>query len=432
MRYLYNFVNRGLLIILLASLNFAAVGSGYQVLLQGNRATAMGNLGVGLRPDATSLFFNPGALSLMTGNEVMFGINLINSNIAFWDSETTNSNYSAVTDNPLGTPFHIFAVWGPAGSKWKFGLGTYTPFGSGVNWGTEWKGRYLLDEISLEAIYTQATVSYRIFDDLSIGAGIVAMFGNVNLKRVVDASSGGEPALIELDGKSKTGFGYNIGLYWAASEQWQIGLNYRSRIDAELDNGDVAFFNTPTSLAGLFTPNKFKASLPLPSSTSLGVNFTPDKKISVGIEANYIGWSAYKSLNFDFADENLAVQDTESPRNYQDSWVFHLGGEYSLGIFKVRAGAYYDISPVQEGFMTPETPDANRIGLTAGFGYEITDHFQFDVSFLFIAGQQRTQTIQASQSAGTYPSATSDTYAVEPGTYKLRAYIPGISVAYKF
>ncbi len=432
MNHRLNMKKLGLMACIFMSLSLPAISAGYQVLLQGNRSTAMGNLGVGLRPDASSMFFNPGAMSLMDHNEIMLGINLISSNIAYWDSQTPNSTYTAVTDNPLGTPFHAYAVWGPDESRLKFALGAYTPFGSGVKWGQEWAGRYLLDEITLQAIYTQATVSYRILDNLSIGAGFVAMFGNVALTRVLPVTSEMEETTITLEGKSKTGLGYNVGVFYSISEKWQIGASYRSKVDAELVDGDVSFTNVPTSLSSLLTSNQFDATLPLPSSTNLGITFIPSGQLTVGVEANYIGWSAYESLSFDFEDENIVISDSESPRNYEDSWVFHLGGEYSLSMLKLRAGAYYDITPVQEGYMTPETPDANRIGLTAGIGYAIGENFGIDVSFLFIRGKEREQSLLAAQNAGTYPTPTSDTYAVEPGTYKLRAYIPGLSLSYKF
>jgi long-chain fatty acid transport protein len=258
------------------------------------------------------------------------------------------------------------------------------------------------------------------------------MFGNVELKRVLDVNSDLDATTINLEGKSKTGFGFNAGLYWSLSEQWQLGLSYRSRIDAKLEGGSVDFTNVPSSLALLLTENSFDATLPLPSSTNLGINYEPNEQLTLGVEVNYVGWGAYESLDFDFENENIAIQDSNSPRNYDDSWVFHLGGEYVLNNLQFRAGGYYDISPVSVGYMTPETPDANRIGLTAGIGYSLGESLQIDLSFLYIIGAERSQTVSEAQSVGTYPSVTSSTYAVQPGTYKLRAYIPGLSIAYKF
>jgi long-chain fatty acid transport protein len=45
-------------LILVALINAACLASGYQVLLQGNRTTGMGNLGTAMYRDASSLFFN--------------------------------------------------------------------------------------------------------------------------------------------------------------------------------------------------------------------------------------------------------------------------------------------------------------------------------------------------------------------------------------
>ena len=432
MKHLYKLRDLGISMILMTCIQVSALAAGYQVYLPGNRSTAMGNLGVGLRPDASSIYVNPGAMALMQNNEIMVGFNPIFANIAFYNSEVANSDYQVTTENPMGTPFQAYAVWGPKDSKWKLGVGAYTPFGSGAKWGEDWQGRFLLDEIHFQAIYTQLTASYAILDNLSIGAGFIAMFGSVDLKRVLDVSSEEPPTTIELNGNSEIGFGYNLGLFWEISDKFLLGANYRSEIDAKLNGGDVKFENVPTSLAGILGPNKFDASLPLPSSTSLALTYLPTDRWTVGVEADYIGWHVYKSLDFDFADENIGIQDTKSPRNYEDSWVLHIGGEYAVNSWQFRAGFYYDITPVQDGYMTPETPDANRTSLTCGIGYTVGDFLQFDLSFLFISGAERRQTLADAQSAGTYPINGVGTYAVEPGTYKNLTYIPGLSISYRF
>jgi long-chain fatty acid transport protein len=431
MKHLFKLRSLGLSMILLTCFQVSVLAAGYQVYLPSSRAVAMGNLGVGLRPDASCIYVNPGGMSLMENNEVMVGMNPIFATVAFYNSEVPGSNYQVTSDNPMGTPFHVYAVWGPKESKWKFGLGAFTPFGSSARWGTEWQGRFLLSEISLQAIYTQLTASYAILDNLSVGAGFMAVFGSVELQRVLDVTSVMDPTLVDLSGSADIGYGFNLGLLWEISDKFLLGVNYRSKVDMKLTGGDVTYENVPAALASFLAPNKFDAQLPLPSSTSLALTFFPADRWTVGVEADYIGWSAYESLDFDFYDENIAIQDTQSPRNYQNSWVFHVGGEYAVNSWQFRAGAYYDLTPVQLGYMTPETPDANRTSLTAGIGYT-AGNFQFDLSFLFISGQERQQTIEISQEVGTYPSASNSTYAVEPGTYKMYTYIPGLSVSYRF
>ncbi len=421
---------------LMVSISIVGHSSGYQVLLPGNRTTGMGNLGVAMYTDASSLFFNPGAMAFMDHNSIMVGFNPIFSSNAYWDSETENSSYTAYTDNPMGTPFHFYAVWGPEDSKFKFGLGAFTPFGSGVNWGNSWSGRDLLTELSLSAIQIQPTIAYKFNDKLSIGAGLDVTLGNVNLMRTI-LLDGRTPdgnyseGSVTLDGDSKTAFGYNIGIMYKASEKLDIGFSYRSRVDMEVEDGSTEFV-VPSAISGLFpADNTFSASLPLPSVTTLGFTYHVNEQLQLGAQFDWVGWSAYESLNIDFKENTDALEDSNSPRNYKDSWVAHLGGEYTLekGL-KLRAGFYYDVTPVQDGYMTPETPDNDRLGFTAGLGYGF-GNFVFDLSFLYVHSTAREQTSQMAIDAGTLDPANGSR-DVLTGTYRLNALIPGISIAYKF
>jgi len=90
----------------------------------------------------------------------------------------------------------------------------------------------------------------------------------------------------------------------------------------------------------------------------------------------------------------------------------------------VRAGGFYDFACVRDGYVTPETPDADRVGITAGFTYEFGERFGLDGSFLFEDFAKRSQ--NQSQLA---INGTADRVA---GTYKTTISVPGIGVYFKF
>lgn len=425
--------------LLLSFASYSSFGSGYQVMLQGNRTTGMGNLGVMMYQDASSLFFNPGAMGFMDHNSVMIGVNPIFAGNTYWDSEADNSSYQANTDNPMGTPFHVYAVWGPVDSKFKFGIGAFTPFGSGVNWGTTWSGRDLLNELTLRAIQIQPTVAYKINDKLSVGGGVDITIGSVKLMRSVLQDMWGPDATysegsVTLEGDATPAYGYNIGLFYKPSDKLDVALSYRSKVIMKLEDGSTDF-NVPSALDPFFPEGTtFNSELPLPSVTSVGLSYLVSDNLVIGTQFDWVGWSAYESLDFTFSQNTPLLENTSSPRNYEDSWVWHLGGEYLLNeTLQLRAGFYYDTTPVQDGYMTPETPDNNRMGFTAGLGYSFGEHFQMDLSFLYIYSAQREQTENQAIEAGTYdPNPQNGSRDVMPGTYKLNALIPGISIAYKF
>src|SRR5688572_2578086 len=180
-------------------LSGAATAGGFQVNLQGQKQIGMGHTGTGLAMDEASIFFNPGAMSHLRENGFQLGASGIISKIAYL--ETAPGNTTAKADNPMGTPFTVYGVYGKDESPLKFGLGVYTPFGSKVKWGDEWIGRYGLSELELSAIYIQPTISYKIGDKIGIGAGVVYARGSVNLQRSLPVeSSEGNDGKAEFDG----------------------------------------------------------------------------------------------------------------------------------------------------------------------------------------------------------------------------------------
>jgi long-chain fatty acid transport protein len=389
---------------------------GYQVNLQGQKNIGMGHTGVGLALDEASIFFNPGAMSHLRENGFQLGASGIISKIAY--QESAPGNATAKTDNPLGNPFTVYAVYGKDESPLKFGLGIYTPFGSTVNWGDQWIGRFGLNELKLTAVFFQPTVSYKIGDKIGIGAGVVYSTGMVNLKRSIPLQDQqGVEGRAELDGDA-SGWGFNAGIYFKPSDKFSVGLNYRSQVDMEVDGGD-ATFTVPGSLASRFPTTTFDASLPLPSNITLGIGFMPSDKMTIAVDVQRVGWSAYESLRFDYADPVNGANFSENARNYEDVFIYRLGLQYAVSeAFTLRAGGYYDQSPVTDGYLTPETPDADARGLSAGLGYRIGESLQLDASFLYINKKERTDLSDKSGGIG--------------GTYKSIAYIPGLALSYKF
>lgn len=399
---------------LVLSAPFMAGAQGYQVNLQGQAQQGMGNAGTAFVQDGASLFYSPGGMSFLKGNEVNIGVSPTISHGKFLDK---NTNLTAETTSPVSYPFAAYGVFELRdSSKLKLGLGVYTPFGSTVEWEDGWMGRYALTRLQLQAIFFQPTVSYKITDKFGIGAGFVYANGKVNLQKdlpITDAN--GTQGHAELSGKAN-GFGFNAGIHYKPVDQLAIGLTYRSQVNMEVKSGD-ATFTVPSSAAANFPNGKFKATLPLPQVLTLGFAYTPVEKLTIAADINYVGWKAYDTLAFDYENNTTVLADTKSAREYKNTFAFRLGGQYKVieGL-ALRLGVAYGISPVQDGYVTPETPDANRIIYTAGVGYTIKQKFGINASFYFSQLNREDTNLETGLS----------------GTYKTNVCIPGLSVFYKF
>jgi long-chain fatty acid transport protein len=408
-------MKKTLLFPLLTSIPMLMFAGGFQVNLQGNKQTGMGHLGTALTLGASNVYFNPGSMSFLEDDfSAELGASFITAKVAFQDQST---GITERTDNPLGTPFYVYGAY-KINEKLSAGIGVYTPYGSTVDWGENWSGKEQIQDIKLQAIYIQPTLSYKLTDKLGFGAGLNVVLGSVELNRSLGGSVGNDNT-VNLKG-STTAFGFNTGLYFQATEDLSIGLTYRSQVDVELTEGDADFNVNPIVGLGV-KDTKFSATLPLPATTTLGFGYKVNDKLLVSLEGSFVQWSAYESLDFDFEVNSPTLPDSKNPRNYEDAFIIRVGAQYSASDkLDVRAGFYYDQSPVQDDFFSPETPNSDNIGLTLGASFEASERFGIDASFLYIIGMER-------ESYG--PTGIGGTFG---GKYASRSYIPGIGLHYNF
>ncbi len=390
-------------------------GQGFQVNFQGQKQQGMGCAGAALNLDASSLFFNPGASAFANKSEVNLAGTTIFAHVLYTDS-TTQTSFR--TQNPVGTPFSAYGLYHFKKSlePLSIGLAVYTPFGSTVQWDPNWIGRFALTRLSLKAIFFQPTFSYRISERFGLGAGFVLSNGSVNLQKDIPIQDSlGQFGHAELAGKA-IGFGYNGGILYHVNHKFSMGLSYRSKVNMSVNNGNASF-TVPSALVSSFPNGTFSSQLPLPSVLTLGLCFTPNAKWSFVLDINRVNWKVYDTLAFDYAQNTSALGDTKSARNYKSICAFRGGAAYTATKkWTFRLGGGFGFTPVQSGYVTPETPDANRLYGTCGFSFTANHHFSIDAS-LYATRMQRTDKNLETQLNGTFTTM---------------AFAPGISLNYRW
>ena len=386
------------------------LGQAFQVNLQGQKQTGMAGAGAALIQDETTLFFNPGGMSMIPRNAVGAGINPLWFKPAF---TTAGSNTTERPANNVATPLAAYGVWGPEAARWKLGIGVYTPFGGLVDWGTTWSGRFSLTSLDLKAVFIQPTFSYQLTENWGIGAGFVYSHGSVNLQRMLPTP--GMESHLTLKGTGN-GYGWNAGIYYRAENGFAVSLAHRSKVVTKLEEGD-AIFDVPDALRpGFPEGNTFSSELPLPGTTTLGFALPVSTTTSLAFDASLVYWSVYKELAFDFETNTPLLEDSRSERNYRNGGSLKLGVQHEVNeAFRLRAGTGYVFTPVRDGFVTPETPDANRLLFSAGAGYAFGRNWEVNASLLYQHILSREQTNRETGLAG---------------TFRTQVWAPGLSVSY--
>ena len=454
-------MNKSLILAMATLCSLTAAAEGYQVNTFSARQEGMGHEGVAMKLGAESNIFNPAGV-VMSDKTMDFSAGM-SAIMATCTSTYDGNEYT--TDNNVSTPFNISAAFSIYDNL-SAGISLYTPYGSSINWGKNWPGAVLNQSVDLKVFTVQPTVSWRIIPGLSVGAGLMISWGNVDLnKGLVTAGSlnalqtlmvaGGQlpgvlhefvttPASVSLSGKSEIALGYNVGVMYDILPNLTFGASYRSKMEMKVKKGDasVEYGNeVATALLGatldeLSTTN-FSSAMPCPYVLTFGLAYRPISKLLVSFDAQLNGWKTYKTLDIEF--EGLPDFAQHLTKNYKNAWTYHLGAEYALtNRFDIRAGLMIDTSPCNKNYYNPETPGTTKIEPSVGLSFRPVKNLSIDASFMYIHG------VPVKNAIGNYEDFLAKKFpAMEPlfgispegsftADYRLHAVIPAIGISYSF
>ena len=294
-----------LLVLAAAAIAMGAFAEGYQVNNFSARQAGMANVGTAMKLGSESIYFNPAATAFQTSKfNISLGATGILSSVTASTLPGLDNGYVSelqeTSDNKMSTPLHMYINYKPS-DRWAVGLGFYTPDGSSMNWGSNWSGAHLIQEINLAAYTVQPTVSFKICDRLSIGAGLMITWGNFDLSRSLlsqatrqglitgmldpnitqltaaigsGALTGEELAQAQatlqmlqqgkgylentmdqsivsakLSGNANVAVGVNAGILWDINDHWSLAMSYRSRMNMKVDRGRAVMNIAPEAAA---------------------------------------------------------------------------------------------------------------------------------------------------------------------------------------
>jgi long-chain fatty acid transport protein len=234
-----NYVSRYFLAgILLASLITASAQAGGLYLYElGTPDVGAAAAGWAARAqDAATVFTNPAGMTRLEKSELLIGVQPLYLHAEFSPDANTTSGRDgdASTWLPAGGLYYVHDLM----PKLKIGVSTVGYFGLGLEYENDWVGRYYVQEIKLQALGVQPAIAYRVTDWLSLGAGVVALYGVLEDKVAVNNIGPNQP-----DGKLKVEdsdwtYQVNLGILVEPRKGTRFGLTY-------LSEGDLKFKDEP-------------------------------------------------------------------------------------------------------------------------------------------------------------------------------------------
>jgi long-chain fatty acid transport protein len=430
---------------LLLALPTMALASGFGVFTQGASGLGQANAVVAHATGPSSLYFNPALMNDVIGRQVEVGTTGVYADRKI----KLDSGGSENGDDSWNFP-STFYYTHQINNNVTAGLGVFFPFGLSTEWDDDYSGRYLGTSGEVFTTNINPAVSFRVNDKLSLAVGLDLLYLDATLKSKINQtaayvltdlqfSGGVGGALPPLTGPLNDisqkfdgdgwGAGYNLGVLYKATDRVSVGATYRSHVDVNVD-GDASFNGVNPLLASAFPKTGGDADIRLPAQATAGVALKVLDNLVVEAGVRWEDWESTDDLTIDFDAPVFGQNASVTPRDWNATWAYNIGGQYRLNeTVAINAGYLYGQNAVPSSTVEPLIPDADAHLFTLGtdltfgpwtisgaFGYEHHEDRKKDNTLgdplgSLIAGQ---------------PVGTAN------GTYETDIYLLAISLGYNF
>ncbi len=352
---------------LAALLLLAATASagGLAVGEQNAVSAATGGAGAARDGDPGAAWHDPAALADDGGWRVGLSLALARPALT---ARATDGSWSADSESAWSTPPHLDASY--AHDRWAAGIALGVPFGGGVQWPAMWPGAVEAVQTQLMVLRAAPFVAWR-FGAIRVAAGVHLDAGRLQIQRNLDFIDTQGDVRLDLAGR---GAGVDASAYWKARSDLGVGLVYRGRTTIDFDGN--ANFTAPDAFSEKTPDQTARTSMTMPDTVVLGVHGTRGAYAAV-LDLEWANWSVNRRTTVDFT--NASTPQAVQENGWHDTVTVRAGGEWTRDRLIVRGGGYYDPTPVPANHLTPSSPDASRLGLTAGASYHLAPAWSADV-----------------------------------------------------
>jgi long-chain fatty acid transport protein len=329
----------------------------------------------------------------------------------------------------------------PFSERVTVGLGLFVPFGLATDWPSDWEGRFQVTFASIRATVVRPTVAWHPVGWLSIAGGpdiaqvSIEQRRQINMSRVSEDLGmgplpGNPEGRVSLEGDAQA-FGYHLSALVEPSDVWQMGVTFRSRLHAEVNDGHAHFEIPVPAFQPAFPDGTARTEVDLPPAVGVGVLMRPRPEWNVEADANWTGWSTVDRLVVRF-DQGLPVSSETTDFLWRNSWSYSVGTEYNWTPYVLRAGYTFDRTPIPDATVTPVIADGNRQYFSLGAGVKRST---WDLNFgyqLLLFRRTKDNAMGAAYSSSGSPPGTPAINAEADGLYKTYSHTIVFSLTRRF
>jgi long-chain fatty acid transport protein len=435
-----------------------ARASGFMIYEHSALSTGMGNARTALWDDASSLYFNPAALTELEGWHLSIGDTLLLPFATYKplpeDQRTSSTDGENATD-AVFTPFYPFHLYVAARvNAWLgLGIGMFNPFGVGSYWPDDWDGRFVAWQTELQTYFFQPAAAVSIARlahlpkevSLSVAVGVDYVYGTARIRQKVDLSSIGAgigmpdaEATLKLDGDAH-GLGANYALFVAWKPWFSAGLSVRSNVHMHF-RGDASFTGIDPAVSDVLrilnvelpASTRQSSDIELPWNLNAGIAIHVLTQFTFTFDLYVTFWESYDELRFTFDCSTRGTcyeglnEEAVYPKTWKTAYQIGEGIEYRpIRSLALRVGYAYVTDPTNPDTYDPINPDGNRNLICAGIGYRAPRFFKVDLGYMAAFWKNKKH-----NDVGAPSLLGPNGYA--NGTYRVTVHLIALSLGFSF
>ena len=364
----------------------AAWAGGLWMYERGTPEVGTANAGVAARAeDASIAASNPAGMSRLDRMEIMGTLQPVITDMKFQPGPGTTTTGVAGDGGvflPTGGLFYVQ----PLGKDWRVGLSVGSYMGLGAKYEDNWVGRYYVQESALITLGVMPSVSYRVNDWLSIGAGLMLQYAAMKTKLALNNTTFGSDGQLEYKGDS-FGVGGGAGILIEPWKGTRFGLGYMSPIKQEFeDTPEFSNAVSPINRTLAATTGQLKLKITVPQSVMFSVYSQVADNWALMGNLGWQNWTQFGYTGISVTSNNTgSTISTTANAEYDDTFHIAVGAHYRFHPqWRVTAGFAYDTSPVGDANRTVALPMDRQLRYSAGLIYELSERVTAGLAYTFI------------------------------------------------
>lgn len=309
------------------SLNAFASGLFLQEAVVANAGTTGAGDGVYSR-SAAAMWTNPATMSHMGESKTTINTMAFDLEMKYQDNQDSSDDGKGHSVLPSFGAFHAHQVT----DQLHLGIALGAVGGSSLDYGSDWAGAALLEEITLTAMQVNPSLSYKLNDQWAVGAGIQLSWAALQQST----------SALTVKQDTDWAYGYNLGVMYTPTDKLKLGASYRSKLEHEFNN-DV---KGPTNIGLL---NSLSTDIVVPEIIDLSASYALNQQLDLLASIQLHRWSEWDTTVLDFGTQ---IGGLQIDRDWDDVWKFAVGADYQLNSdWRLKAGISYETSPQDDPTM---------------------------------------------------------------------------------